>query len=157
MQVELKDGDLLLENTDAIVNPWNRNIIPFWLLIPCGVSGAIKRKGGLKPFWELQRVGPMPLGSAVSTSAGRLPYKAIIHVAGINMLWCASRYSIEASVRNAVRVAEELQLSSLAFPIIGSGSGGFHKIEAEKIMLETMRGLDSNIKAVLVRFARNRK
>jgi O-acetyl-ADP-ribose deacetylase (regulator of RNase III) len=50
------------------------------------VSGAIKRHGGFRPFIEVGRAGPMPLGSAVLTAAGRLRFKAIIHVAGINML-----------------------------------------------------------------------
>ena len=89
-----------------------------------GVSGAIKKKAGLQPFREVARFGPIPLGGAVPTSAGRLPFKAIIHVAGINMLWRASAFSISASVKNAMRVAGELGVTSVAFPIIGAGSGG---------------------------------
>ena len=84
--VRVVEGDLLEQSVDAIVNAWNRNIIPWWLLLPQGVSGAIKRRAGTQPFRELARVGPMPLGSAVVTSAGKLPYRAIIHVAGINLL-----------------------------------------------------------------------
>src|SRR2546421_522319 len=97
MQVIVTDGDLLDQPVEAIVNAWNRNIIPWWLLLPQGVSGAIKRRAGLEPFRELGPGthavggGPIPLGGAVHTSAGRLPYKAIIHVAGIDMLWRASR------------------------------------------------------------------
>src|SRR6478752_3714448 len=83
MKVRIVEGDLLEQKTEAIVNAWNRNIIPWWLLIPQGISGAIKRRGGLAPFREVGRLGPIPLGGAVHTSAGRLPYKAIIHVAGI--------------------------------------------------------------------------
>jgi O-acetyl-ADP-ribose deacetylase len=49
------------------------------------VSGAIKRRGGYAPFRELGKKGPIPLGGAVATGPGKLPYKAIIHVAGINM------------------------------------------------------------------------
>jgi O-acetyl-ADP-ribose deacetylase (regulator of RNase III) len=63
---------------------WNRNIIPWWLLLPQGVSGAIKKRGGLEPFREVARHGPIPLGQAVLTGAGRLPFKGIIHVAGIS-------------------------------------------------------------------------
>lgn len=44
--VEVVEGDLLDQNVDVIVNAWNRNIIPWWLLLPQGVSGAIKRRGG---------------------------------------------------------------------------------------------------------------
>jgi O-acetyl-ADP-ribose deacetylase (regulator of RNase III) len=80
MHHDVVDGDLLDQKADVIVNAWNRNIIPWWLLIPQGVSGAIKRRAGKAPFRELARHGPMALGSAVLTSAGRLPYAGIIHV-----------------------------------------------------------------------------
>jgi O-acetyl-ADP-ribose deacetylase len=88
------NGDLLDQDVEVIVNAWNRNIIPWWLLLPQGVSGAIKRRAGYLPFRELGRLGAIPLGGAVRTSAGRLPYKAIIHVAGISMLWRSSKHSI---------------------------------------------------------------
>src|SRR4051794_29913703 len=117
MTPRIVEGDLLDQKTEAIVNAWNRNIIPWWLLLPQGVSGAIKRHAGLQPFRELGRLGPIPLGGAVHTSAGRLPYKAIIHVAGINMAWRATRASIRDSVRSALTLSEKLELRSVAFPI----------------------------------------
>ena len=152
MKVDIVEGDLLDQPVDAIVNAWNRNIIPWWLLLPHGVSGAIKKRGGTQPFRELQKMGPIPLGQAVHTTAGRLPYKAIIHVAGINMLWRASERSIRESVVNAVRLAERLGLSSLALPIIGAGSGGFNCKSAERIVLETLADLDSSVRVVVVRY-----
>jgi O-acetyl-ADP-ribose deacetylase len=154
VRVTIVEGDLLDQQTEAIVNAWNRNIIPWWLLLPQGVSGAIKKRAGLQPFRELARHGPIPLGGAVHTSAGRLPHKAILHVAGINMLWRASRASIQDSVRNAVKLAERLGLRSVAFPIIGAGSGSFNPAEAERIMFETFAGLNSDIEARLVRYRR---
>ncbi|HEX3658227.1 MAG TPA: hypothetical protein VHV55_20735 [Pirellulales bacterium] len=42
MEIKLFTGDLLDQDVEVIVNPWNRNIIPWWLLLPQGVSGAIK-------------------------------------------------------------------------------------------------------------------
>jgi len=99
MKVEVVEGDLLSQGVDVIVNAWNRNIIPWWLLLPQGVSGAIKRLAGTGPFREVRRHGAIPLGGAVLTSAGRLPFQGIIHVAGINMLWRASEQSIRRSVK----------------------------------------------------------
>jgi O-acetyl-ADP-ribose deacetylase len=154
MQVRIVEGDLLDQPTEAIVNAWNRNIIPWWLLLPQGVSGAIKRRAGLQPFRELGRLGPIPLGGAVHTSAGRLPYKTIIHVAGINMLWRASQASIHDSVASAMKLAERLRLRSLAFPIIGAGSGGFDATSAERIMMDAFGEIESGIKVVVVRFRR---
>src|SRR5438874_200467 len=120
------EGDLLDKDVDVIVNAWNRNIIPWWLLLPQGVSGAIKKRGGIGPFKEVAKHGPIPLGGAVLTSPGRLPFKAIIHVAGINMLWRASERSIRDSVRNALLLAHEHGFRSIALPLIGAGSGGFN-------------------------------
>jgi O-acetyl-ADP-ribose deacetylase (regulator of RNase III) len=67
------------------------------MLLPSGVSGAIQKRAGTAPFRELGRHGLLPLGGAVLTGAGRLPHKAIIHVAGIGLLWIASERSVRAS------------------------------------------------------------
>ncbi len=117
-------GDLLDQPVEIIVNAWNRNIIPWWLLLPQGVSGAIKRNGGTLPFCEVARHGPIALGGAVLTSAGRLPFLGIIHVAGINMWWRSSEYSVRQSVRTAMKLVIDGAFNSVAFPLIGAGSGG---------------------------------
>jgi len=76
----------------------------------------------------------MPLGSAVLTTAGRLPYRGIIHVAGINLRWRATEASIRDSTRNAVTLAGQQGYQSIALPIIGTGSGGFPEDRAQDIM-----------------------
>src|SRR5688572_1018178 len=62
MQVNVVEGDLLDQKVDVIVNAWNRNLFPWWLLLVQGISGAIKRRGGLDPFRELSRMPLIPLG-----------------------------------------------------------------------------------------------
>ena len=146
------EGDLLRQDVEAIVNPWNRNTIPWWLLLPQGVSGAIKRRAGTAPFRELARHGRLRLGQAVATGAGRLPFKAIIHVAGINDLWRASEQSIRDSVENAMRLAEEMCFSSIAMPLIGAGSGGFDKVKSLAVMERTLAGLSSSVEVRVVVF-----
>lgn len=155
MVVEEIEGDLLDQRVDAIVNAWNRNIIPWWLLIPQGVSGAIKRRAGVAPFREVARHGAMPLGSAVVTTAGRLPHKAIIHVAGIDMLWTASETSIRRSIRSAVSVAVTHGFSSIAVPAIGAGSGRFDEARSLALMKDELRTLEYAGRVVLVRFRRS--
>lgn len=142
IDIEIVESDLLDQNVDVIVNAWNRNIIPWWLLLPQGVSGAIKRRGGTAPFKEVGKHGAISLGGAVLTSAGKLPFKGIIHVAGINMLWMASERSIRDSVRNAVSLAHEKGFRSIAFPLIGSGSGSFNQDKSKAIMLDQLKKLD---------------
>ena len=155
--VQIVEGDLLDQQVDVIVNSWNRNIIPWWLLLPQGVSGAIKKCGGKSPFREVARHGAMPLGTAVLTSAGKLPFKGIIHVAGINMLWRASERSIRDSVRNAVQVASGKGFKSLAFPLIGAGSGGFNQEKEKSIMVDELRKLDTVMSVTIVVYKRAKK
>lgn len=151
-QVQVVRGDLLDQVVDVIVNAWNRNIIPWWLLLPQGVSGAIKKRGGLEPFRELARHGPIPLGGAVLTGAGQLPFKGIIHVAGINMLWRASERSIRGSVRNAMSVVDEKRFGSVAFPILGAGSGGFDRRRALTIMRDELDTIETAAAVVIVEY-----
>ena len=113
LHLTIKDGDLLDQPVEVIVNAWNRNVIPWWLLLPQGVSGAIKRRAGYGPFRELSRKGVLALGAAVLTGAGRLPFRGIIHVAGIGLLWTSSETSIRASVRNALALAREHEFRSI--------------------------------------------
>ncbi len=154
VDTQIVKGDLLDQEVDAIVNAWNRNIIPWWLLLPQGVSGAIKRRGGTAPFREVARHGPMALGSAVATSAGRLKFEGIIHVAGIDMTWRASERSIRDSVRNAVRLADERGWRSLAVPIIGGGSGGFRADRALGIMQDELNRITADVGVVVVEYRR---
>ena len=155
--ISIVDGDLLDQDVDVIVNSWNRNIIPWWLLLPQGVSGAIKKRGGKAPFREVAKHGAIPLGGAVLTSAGKLSFKAIIRVAGINILWRASEHSIRDSVRNAIQVANDNGFKSIAFPLIGAGSGGFNQGKAKAIMLDELSKLDIQMSVTIVVYKRAKK
>ncbi len=156
MPVTVVEGDLLDQRVDALVNAWNRNVLPWWLLLPQGVSGAIKRQAGTQPFRELARLGPIPLGQAVQTSAGKLPYRVMIHVAGIDLWWRASRASIVDSTTNAVALARKLGLGSIALPVLGAGSGGFSAAQAEALMLEAL-GPAEGLEVTVVRFRSGKK
>ena len=153
--VEIVEGDLLTQSVDVIVNPWNRNFIPWWMLIPQGVSGAIKQKAGYQPFKELRRYGLLSLGEAVLTTAGKLPYCGIIHVAGIGFTWRASESSIKTSVKNALELADG-KFKSIAFPLIGAGTGCFSPIEVEKIIYRQINETFFDGKILIVKFLKIR-
>lgn len=140
MVLHIVDGDLLDQEVEVIVNAWNRNLFPWWLLLPQGVSRAIKRRGGKEPFRELARMPMIPLGGAVETGPGRLPFKGIIHVAGINLLWRSSEWSVTQSVRNAMVLAKQKGYQSIAFPLIGAGSGGG---KAERVLAWMQREVEA--------------
>jgi O-acetyl-ADP-ribose deacetylase (regulator of RNase III) len=152
MQFSVVTGDILEQQVDVIVNSWNRNIFPWWLLLPQGVSGAIKKKGGLEPFRELSKKAIMPLGSAVFTKAGNLPFKAIIHVAGINLLWFGTEYSIRQSVKSALTLFNSNHWETIAFPLIGSGSGNRSKAWSKDLILDEIKKNKSPGKATVVEY-----
>ena len=154
MQLQIVDGDLLDQNVDVIVNAWNRNIIPWWLLLPQGVSGAIKKRGSYAPCRELGKLGAIPLGGAVITGAGKLPFESIIHVAGISMWWRSSERSIRDSTRNAIALAVEHNIQSIAFPLIGAGTGGGSADDVLAMMQDELANCDFDGLIRIVRFRR---
>jgi O-acetyl-ADP-ribose deacetylase (regulator of RNase III) len=154
MRVHITEGDILDQPVEVIVNAWNRNIIPWWLLLPQGVSRAIKHRAGIRPFREVAKFGPSPWGDAVLTSAGRLLFRGIIHVAGINMLWRSSEFSIRQSVRSAMRIAEEQGFHSIAFPLIGAGSGGGNSDGAQRFIIDELQHIPFDGDVFVVRFAK---
>ncbi|MFC3935384.1 macro domain-containing protein [Acidovorax facilis] len=108
----------------------------------------------LSAFCGAGRHGPMPLGSAVLTSAGRLPYKAIIHVAGISMWWVSSQRSIQRSVVSAMELVNQHGFASVAFPVIGGGTGGTQADRALTWMLQSLERVESNAAVTVVQYSR---
>jgi O-acetyl-ADP-ribose deacetylase (regulator of RNase III) len=83
-----------------------------------------------------------------------LPYKSIIHVAGINMFWCGTEYSVAKSVESAMNIVNEKKYKSVAFPLIGSGSGNRGKDWSFSIMESAFSSITSDAKVLLVKYAK---
>ena len=152
MDLRVVEGDLLDQPVEVVVNAWNRNLIPWWLLLPQGVSRAIRRRAGTAPFREVGRHGLIPLGGVVETGAGKLPFKAILHVAGINLAWRSSEWSVRQSVRSAMALANRRDYRSIAFPLIGSGSGGGRADRVQAWMLDELATIDYDGVVIVVRY-----
>lgn len=153
MDIKIVEGDLLSQNVDVIVNAWNVNTVSWPGFRPAGVSGAILKRAGDAPFDEISRRGPMDVGDAVLTTAGNLSHKGIIHLAGIDARWKATRASIQDSTCNAVRVAAENGYRSIAFPLIGSGVGAFNEAQVLDLMQEALETVTFDGEVRLVQFA----
>ncbi len=130
-RLRLVQGDLTVLAVDAIVNAANDRL---WM--GGGVAGAIKRRGGAEIEQEATRLGPIPIGEAVATGAGRLPVRYVIHAVTMGQDLATNERYIRAATRSALRVAETLRLRSVAFPALGTGVGGFPLDRAAAAMLE---------------------
>ncbi len=104
-----------------------------------GVAGAIKRAGGDEIEFAAVRQGPLPVGAAIVTPAGRLAAKVVIHAVSIDRDRRTSAPALEAAVRSAMARAREVGAGSVAFPALGTGVGGFPLAEAARITVETVR------------------
>jgi O-acetyl-ADP-ribose deacetylase (regulator of RNase III) len=133
-RIELWNGDICDLEVDAIVNPANLSL---WMAT--GVGGAIKRAGGDQIEFAAVRQAPVPLGEAIVTTAGSLAAKAIIHAVSLDRDRRTSGPAIEQAVRSAMARAREIGATSIAYPAIGTGVGGFPLEEAARITVETVR------------------
>ncbi len=133
IKVILKKGDITTFEGDAIVNAANNEL---WM--GGGVAGAIKRVGGVEIEREAISKGPIRIGEAISTGAGKLKVKFVIHAAVMGRDLITSGEYIKNATTNALKEAERLGLSSIAFPALGTGVGGFPVEECARIMKESI-------------------
>ncbi len=133
-KVKMSLGDLTEARTDAIVNAANNDLI-----LGGGVAGAIRSKGGPSIQRECDQLGPIALGEAALTGAGRLPAKFVIHAASMSLGGRTTEANLRAATRNSLRRANEKGLKSIAFPAIGTGIAGFPLDRCARAMLDEVR------------------
>jgi O-acetyl-ADP-ribose deacetylase (regulator of RNase III) len=133
-RIEIWNGDICDLEVDAIVTP---AIGSLWM--STGVAGAIKRAGGDAIEFAAVRQAPAELGSAVVTPAGTLAARAVIHAVSLDRDRRTSAETLEAAVRSAMARARENGVTSIAFPALGSGVGGFPLEEGARITVQTVR------------------
>ena len=134
-RVELVQGDITRQDTDAIVNAANPS-----LLGGGGVDGAIHRAGGPEILEECRRLGGCPPGEARITTGGRLSARYVIHAVG--PVYYNGKSGEPAKLASAYRCSLELAqkhgLRSVAFPSISTGAYGYPVEEAAPIALRTV-------------------
>jgi O-acetyl-ADP-ribose deacetylase (regulator of RNase III) len=129
-EISVVQGDIADQETDAIVNAANNHL---WM--GAGVAGAIKRKGGVQIEQEAMVQGPVEVGSAVMTSAGSLKAKRVIHAAVMGQNLHTDADLIVRATRSSLTIAEQQGLSSLSFPALGTGVGGFSLHHCASLMI----------------------
>ena len=133
-RIELWNGDICELEVDAIVNAANLSL---WM--STGVAGEIKRAGGDAIEFAAVRQAPVPLGEAVVTPAGRLAARVVIHAVSLDLDRRTNAEIIDRAVRSAMARARELRVTSIAFPAMGTGVGGFPIDEAARVTVRAVR------------------
>jgi O-acetyl-ADP-ribose deacetylase len=139
LRLEVREGDIAAVEADAIANAANDRL---WM--GAGVAGALKRAGGEEIEREATAIGPIRLGSAVATTAGRLRASYVIHGAVMGQDLRTNADLVRRTTRSCLALADELACRSLALPAFGTGVGGFPLAECAQIMVEEARSFESH-------------
>ena len=131
LTVEILQGDLTQQDVDAIVNAANND-----LELGGGVAGAIARAGGPTIQAECRTIGPIEVGDAAITRAGRLKARFVIHAASMRLGGRTSADSLGKSTRRSLEIARDRGLTSIAFPAVGTGIAHFPMDQCARILVE---------------------
>jgi O-acetyl-ADP-ribose deacetylase len=137
VQLEVLQGDIAAVEADAVANAANDHL---WM--GAGVAGALKRAGGEEIEREAMAQGPISVGTAVATTAGRLPARYVIHGAVMGQDLRTSADLVERTTRACLEFADELGCRSLALPVFGTGVGGFPLHECARLMVGVVRAFE---------------
>jgi O-acetyl-ADP-ribose deacetylase (regulator of RNase III) len=135
--VRVVDGDISTFEGDAVVNAANNHLI-----MGTGVAGALAKRGGGVIQEEcdalVRRNGPLAVGGAALTGGGSLPVRFVIHAAAMGDQ-PTTHESIRKATRASLELARDNGVRSIAFPVLGTGVGGFPFDEAARIMVEEVK------------------
>ena len=130
--VELAEGDITEMDADAVVNAANAQLI-----LGGGVAGAIRKKGGPQIQQECNKIGGAFVGGAVITTGGNLRARHVIHAVGPRMGEGGEDEKLSNATLNSLKLADEHNLKSIAFPAVSAGIFGFPITRCAEIMLST--------------------
>jgi O-acetyl-ADP-ribose deacetylase (regulator of RNase III) len=135
-KIVLAKGDITRASCDAVVNPANSLMI-----MGGGVAGALRRAAGEEVEAEARRRAPVPVGKAISTSAGKLQprIRYIIHAPTMERPAMRTTESkVKKATEAALEEAKRLRVSCVAFPAMGAGVGGLSAADSLEAMLEAL-------------------
>jgi len=134
VDIKVQKGDITESEAEAIVNPANS-----YGLMGGGAALNIKRAGGQIIEDEAVKKAPIPVGKAISTTAGYLPSKQVIHAPTMERpAQAIDAENVKIATIAALELASELGIETLAFPGMGCGVGGVSYSDAAKNMIEAI-------------------
>ena len=147
VEIEVVRGDITAQRVDAVVNAANSAMRGGG-----GVDGAIHRAGGPSVLRECIERYPAGLrtGQAGWTTAGNLPARLVIHVVGPDRYAGETDPDLLASCyREALRLADELGVRTLAAPLVSAGAYGWPLDDAARVAVGTVRSAATTVERVL--------
>ncbi|AFM21742.1 putative phosphatase, C-terminal domain of histone macro H2A1 like protein [Acetomicrobium mobile DSM 13181] len=143
--IECVKGDIAKQpDITAVVNAANA-----WLKPGGGVAGAIHRAAGPGLEEECRPLAPIKPGQAVITGGHNLPNRYVIHCLGPR--WGIDKPEdklLADCYRNALKLADEHKIDSIAFPAISTGIFGYPVEEAAKVALKTIKEVIPTLKYI---------
>lgn len=152
MNVEVIFDDILNQDVDAIINPANTH-----MLHGGGLAATIAYRGGPELVKASQALAPINTGEAIVTTAGKLPFEAVIHTVG--PVWASDDHApywrknsneedpddlLYRAHQNAMRLAAIRGFQSLAFPAVSCGVFRFPVERAAPIAIKAVREADTS-------------
>ncbi|MHB1460610.1 MAG: macro domain-containing protein [Armatimonadota bacterium] len=134
--VSVVEGNILDEQTEAIINAANEN-----LTHGGGIAKQIADAAGPSMYEECKKIKRVATGSAALTSAGDLKFKAVIHAVGPIF----GHYDPEdaddllcSAIQAALKLAEEAEIKSLSIPAVSSGLFGFPVARCTSVIVDAI-------------------
>ncbi len=134
--IAIAKGDITLVECDAVVNPANSLMI-----MGGGVAGALRRAAGEEVEAEARHKAPVPVGKAITTSAGKLAprIKFIIHAPTMERpAMRTTKSKVVKATKAALEEAARQGVECITFPALGAGVGGLSASESLEAMLEAL-------------------
>lgn len=132
--ISLVQGDITELETDVIINAANNQLI-----LGGGVAGAIRKKGGPTIQEECNKIGCTFVGGAVITTGGNLKAKHVIHAVGPRMGEGNEDQKLKNATLNSLKLMDEHNLKTIAFPAISTGIFSFPIDRCSKIMINVAK------------------
>jgi O-acetyl-ADP-ribose deacetylase (regulator of RNase III) len=138
LTIECLKGDIAAQrDMTAVVNAANAQLRPGG-----GVAGALHRAAGPGLEEECRPLAPIKPGEAVITGGHKLPNRYVIHCLGpVYGLDSPEEIFLADCYRNALRLADQHRIDSVAFPAISTGAFGYPLEEATQIVFNTLKEL----------------
>ena len=132
--VEVIQGDLTQETTDAIVNIIGTDMN----IYGAGELGkAVAKASGVQVEDECKNLGQQPPGSAVMTSGGNLAVPNIIHM----VIGSATKQHLQLCLEKCLQLADAKGMKKISLPAVGSGTGGLSEAESAQVTFQALKNI----------------